>query len=156
MPRVSGTVLCLVVCVATASPAQQTGVRAFGIEAAGGIAGSMAGIGIVSVIHGGLARSCDPEDLACIMKRVGAAGVGSVIGAAAGTVVAGRIGRTNPSLLGASIGALAGAAAGVGVVHLLGEEMNLNFDRTTSFLTYSVVQGIVTALGSRAVAAIRD
>jgi hypothetical protein len=63
---------------------------------------------------------------------------------------------TRPSTPGAIAGSLAGIAAGIGVVHLFSEELDLTRSDAALFVTYSLTQGIVTALGSRIGAWLRD
>ena len=126
---------------------------AFPVEAAGGIAGSLIGAGAGLLI---LNKSCDSEDLVCDLTRAGLAISLATVGSAAGTVIAGRAGNTNPSTGGAIVGSLVGAAAGLGVVHLMTEELNVAHGSTAaSILAFSITQGLVTALGSRIFRAIR-
>lgn len=98
----SGIAVCCSMLVLLSHPvgAQETGARAFAIEAAGATAGSLLGFGVVY-----LARdSCGVEDLGCTIKKAGL-GIGlSTVGAAAGNHMAGRLGGTNPSGWGAALG----------------------------------------------------
>jgi hypothetical protein len=139
---------------ADAQRAAPSAASAFAIEAAGGTVGSIAGLTL------GLAVAriddCDSEDLACLLSGLSVGGVGGVIGATLGTVLVGRRFNTRPSTAGAIVGSLAGAAAGIGVVHLLTEEANMRLERVGSVLVFSVTQGLVTAIGSRIGASIRD
>ena len=141
--------------IATPSSAQSSasGSKALAAEAAGGIAGSVAGVAA------GLAISrpdrCGVDDLECTIKGLGAAGIGSVIGATVGTVLAGRSVQSRPSAFGAFLGSLAGAAAGVGLVHAMTDEANLRLEKPLTVAVYSVTQGIITALCSRLAAQIR-
>ena len=157
---VRGRVASLIVLVclpATSADAQREtrlGVSAFAIEAAGGTVGSLAGVAV------GLAAaridSCDSEDLACILSGLSVGGLGGVVGATLGTVVAGRRFDTRPSTAGAIVGSLVGVAAGLGVVHLITEEASTRLGRVGGVLVFSTTQGLVTALGSRIGASIRD
>ena len=139
---------------ASSSQARTTsGSSAFAVETLGATAGSVAGVVL------GLAVSrpdrCGVDDLECTIRGLGVAGVGSVIGATAGAVVAGRSRDTRPSSIGAFVGAVAGAFAGVGLVHALTEEANLKLERPLTVGVYSLAQGIITAIGSRLGASIR-
>lgn len=128
-----------------------TGTRAFAAEALGGTVGSALGIAI------GLAvakpNDCPADDdVVCPLRRLGVTGVIGVAGAAVGTVVAGRLGGTRPSVAGALLGAAAGAAAGIGVEHLITEELGQTLGNAGTVLLFSVTQGILAAAGSRLVA----
>ena len=133
--------------------AAPSGGRAFTVEAAGGVIGSAAGAAL------GLAVSrvddCGVDDLACTIQGLGAAGIGSVIGATAGTIIAGKAIRSRPSGVGSFVGSVAGAVAGVALIHGITEEANLKLEQPMTIVVYSVTQGIVTALGSRLVASLR-
>ena len=133
--------------------AERTGAGALVAEAAGATLGSAAGFGLAVLINN--PNECNNEDLACILEKVGVALVFSAAGAAAGDVIAGRLAETRPSTIGASIGSLAGLAAGFGVVHLISEELDLSSNDAVLFVSYSLVHGMVTALGSRIGALIR-
>ena len=126
--------------------------RAYAIEAAGGIAGSMLGWAFIYK----MANDCAVEDTGCIIRSAAVGIVISGITAPAGTYFAGKAGGTNPSLLGASLGGIAGAAAGIGVWHLWTEELSIGNGTLTGILTYSITQGLVTAAGSRLVRALRS
>ena len=131
-----------------------SGTRAFAAESAGGVLGSVAGA------IAGLAISrpdrCGVDDLACTIKGLGVAGVGSVIGATAGTIIGGRSIGSRPSGLGAFAGSLAGAVAGVALVHAMTEEANLKLEKPATIAVYSLTQGMFAAIGSRIVASLRD
>ena len=132
----------------------RSGVSAFVIEAAGGTLGSVAGVAL------GLAAaridSCDSEDLACILSGLSVGGLGGVVGATLGTVVVGRSFDTRPSTAGAIVGSVVGVAAGLGVVHIITEEASTRLGRVGGVLVFSTTQGLLTALGSRIGASIRD
>jgi hypothetical protein len=127
--------------------------RAFTAEAAGGILGSAAGAVVGLTISE--VDECGVDDLGCTIKGLGVAGIGSVIGATAGTMLAGKWADSRPSLPGAIVGSLLGAVAGAAVIHGLTEEVNLHLDKPLTVAVYSITQGIVTALGSRAAASLR-
>lgn len=146
--------LLLVPCLAVPAQQPRRGVAAFTVEALGGTAGSLAGVGLGLVIARANDR-CGSEDLACDLRQAATTGAASVVGATAGTYLVGRAANTEPSFAGSLIGAVAGAAAGVGVIHLLTEETQLARNNATLVVAYSVTQGIVAALGSRIVAAVR-
>lgn len=153
-----GLAACVAFGVFDAGPAhaqngEPSDARALGAEAAGGVAGSLAGVAV------GLAISrpdrCGVDDLECTIKGLGAAGIGSVVGATLGSVLMGRSVRSQPSGIGAFVGSVAGAFAGVGLVHAMTEEANLKLEKPLTVAVYSITQGIITALGSRAGAALR-
>jgi hypothetical protein len=127
--------------------------RAFTAEAAGGILGSAAGAVLGLTISE--VDECGVDDLECTIRGLGVAGIGSVIGATTGTMLAGKWADSRPSLPGAIVGSLLGAVAGVALVHGLTEEVNLHLDKPLTIAVYSITQGLVTALGSRAVASLR-
>jgi len=161
MMRQHSIVLLLLVGLAVVAPADThaqrstpSGASAFAIEAAGGTVGSIVGVTLGIAIA--QIDDCDSEDLACLLAGLSVGGAGGVVGAALGTVLAGRQFNTRPSTAGAIVGSLAGLAAGVGVVHLLTEEANMRLERVGSVLVFSVTQGLVTAIGSRIGASIRD
>ena len=130
---------------------EPTGVSAFGLEALGASVGSALGFGIIY-----LARNdeCDVEDLSCNLESAFAAIVVGTAGAAAGDYIIGKLFDTRPSGVGAIVGAVAGAAAAVGTWHLFREELGLN-SKAGEAATYVITQGVVTALGSRLVRALK-
>jgi hypothetical protein len=130
---------------------ERTGGSAFLIEAAGGIAGSLAGFALVYSTSG----SCESEDLVCNLQHAGAAIAAGTVGAAGGTYIAGRLAHTQPSAVGAFLGAVVGAAAGIGVWHLATEELDVVKSDAGAIITYGVTQGVVAALGSRIGRALR-
>ena len=146
--------LCLTAASADAQRETKSGVSAFAIEAAGGTIGSLAGVALGLAVA--KVDSCDSEDLSCILSGISVGGLGGVIGATLGTVVVGRSAGTRPSAVGAFVGSLIGVAAGVGVVHLITEEASTRLGRVGSVLVFSTSQGLVTALGSRIGASLRD
>lgn len=125
--------------------APPTGGRSFAIEAAGGVAGSLLGFGLVRLVR----DPCNVEDLACILESVFSGIVLSTAASAAGTYLAGRVGETEPSLPGAVLGAVAGAGVGIGLWHLLTEELDVGNRPYIAILSYSAAQGVTSALGSR-------
>ena len=139
---------------ASAQRESRSGLSAFAIEATGAMVGSVAGV-TVGLAVSGIDR-CDSEDLACILSGLSIGGVGGVVGATVGTLVAGRLYNTRPSTAGAIIGSIAGVAAGLGVVHLFTEEASIRLGRVGGVLAFSGTHGLVTALGSRIGARIRD
>jgi len=144
-------------CVAAPASAQRgpvRGVAAFGIEAAGGVLGSAAGLGLGFLITN--PGDCPSDDLGCTLQKVGAALAISAGGSGLGTVVLGRASHTQPSALGAFVGAAVGIAAGVGVVHLISEELDLSREDAVLWVGYTLTQGVVSALGSRLVRALRS
>lgn len=130
-----------------------TFARSFAVETAGGVLGSAAGIGL------GLAMArpdeCGNEDLACILRGVGATGLVAAITAPLGTYVLGKTQDTRPSALGAALGSIAGLAAGAGLIKLF-DEAGSTVDGVAAVAVVSITHGAVTALGSRLAAALRD
>jgi hypothetical protein len=130
------------------APAAVTGASAFAAEALGGAAGSALGV----VLGLAIANPDDcavEDDVVCPLKRLSIAGLTGVVGATMGTVVAGRAARTNPSLIGAFLGAVVGAAAGIGLDHLITEEMGQSLGDVGAIALFSVTQGVLAAAGSR-------
>jgi outer membrane lipoprotein SlyB len=97
------------------------------------------------------------DDVACALQRLGITGIVGIAGATLGTAVAGRLGGSDPSTIGAFLGAVAGAAAGIGLEHLITEQMGLtaSFGGAGTVVLFSVTQGIFAAAGSRLGAALR-
>jgi hypothetical protein len=122
---------------------QRSGGSAFLIEALGGTAGAFVGGGLILLAR----EECDVEDTVCILESLGVAGIGSVLGATAGTYFAGKAADTQPSLVGAGLGAALGLAAGVGVVKLL-DEANVR-GKYIPIVSLIITEGTLTALGSR-------
>jgi uncharacterized membrane protein YeaQ/YmgE (transglycosylase-associated protein family) len=137
-----------------AAPAAVTGVRAFGVEALGGTVGSALGIAIGLAV----AKPDDcpsNEDIACMLQRLGITAIVGVAGATLGTAVAGRWAGSDPSVVGAFLGAVAGAALGIGLQHLITEELNQSLGDAGAVVLFSVTQGILAAAGSRLGARLR-
>src|SRR5688500_7998840 len=124
----------------------RTPAQAFAIEAAGGVAGSLVGFGLVYLVDD---DDCSVEDLACNLENAFLGIALATVGAAAGTYLAGRAADTLPSLPGAALGAVAGAAAGIGTWHFFTEELDVVNNTEAAVVVYALTQGIVTALGSR-------
>ena len=118
---------------------------AFTYEALGGAIGSLAGFGIGYALF---SDDCEADDLSCELQGAGFTIAISAATAVAGSHIAGRAFDTNPSLAGAVAGSVIGAAAGIGAWHLVTEDLDIVSDVVPAALTYSVVHGIVTALGS--------
>ena len=131
-----------------------TGSRAFAAEALGGTVGSAVGLAVGLAV----ARPDDcpsSDDIPCTLRRLGAVGVAGVAGATVGTVVAGRMAGSSPSVVGAFLGAAAGAVAGVALEHFVTEEMNRSIGNVGTLVLFSVTQGILAAAGSRLVVKLR-
>jgi hypothetical protein len=157
------TVLLAFLAVGPASPAQAqgtapaplTGAAAFATEALGGMAGAALGI----VVGLAVAKPDDcpsDDDVVCTLRRLGVTGAIGIVGATVGTVVAGRWRRTDPSVVGALLGAAAGTAAGIGLEHLVTEELDQPLGNAGAVLLFSVTQGILAAAGSRLTAHLRQ
>jgi hypothetical protein len=136
------------------APAAVTGARAFATEALGGTVGSALGIAIgLAVVR---PDDCPSEDdVVCTLRRLGITGIIGVAGATTGTMVAGRWAGTDPSLVGAFLGAAAGTAVGIGLEHLITEELNQSLGSGGAVVLFSVTQGLLAAGGSRLVTQLR-
>lgn len=144
----------LLVFAATPAAAQQrAGAGAFAIEALGGTAGSAAGIGLGIVTF--RPGSCDGEDVACILEKLGSIGLLTAITSPLGTWAAGRAANTEPDFVGALVGGVAGTLAGAGAIRLL-DEAGSPVEGAGAVLVYCATQGIFSALGSRLRRAVRD
>ena len=134
----------------SAIPIAQAGnpsaLSSFALEALGASVGSAAGLFLMSSMLG---DECDVEDLTCNLGSAAAGIAVGTAGAALGDYLTGRLFDTQPSGVGATIGAILGAAAGLGVWHLVTEDLDLMSKSTGAVATYVVTQGVVTALGSR-------
>jgi hypothetical protein len=129
------------------SGVQRRGWDAFGVEAAGGIVGATLGYGVVVALHDECTQ--DGDLVSCAIGPAALALGSSTLGAALGTVVAGRAGKTGVSVAGATLGALVGAVAAVGVHHLLNEEMSVRTSTAGTTIIVGLTQGITAALTSR-------
>jgi hypothetical protein len=129
----------------------RTPAQAFTIEAAGGIAGSLLGFGLVLLSE----DDCGVEDLGCHLEDAFLAIALGTLGSAAGTYAAGRAFDTRPSGPGATLGAVVGAAAGLGTWHLFTEELDFVNRTEAAVVVYALTQGVMAALGSRLVRALQ-
>jgi hypothetical protein len=134
-----------------ATPAAVTGGRAFAAEAVGGAVGAALGIAVGLAIAKPNECAAD-DDVVCTLQRLSITGVVGVAGATIGTAVAGRLAGTRPSLAGALLGAVTGLAVGIGLEHLITEELNQSLGDAGAVVLFSVTQGILAAAGSRFVA----
>ena len=127
--------------------AQQAESRApaFVTEWAGGTLGSLAGLGLGLLIA--QPSRCGGDDIECVFDTLGTVWLTSSLGSGAGVQIGGRLGDTNPSLTGALIGGVVGAVAGALVLTLMEEAVRT--DGTLAVATFSLTQGLVSALGSR-------
>jgi hypothetical protein len=133
--------------LAFAQPSQSPRVRdpgAFVVEALGGSAGSLIGIGLV-----GVASKCGVEDLRCILLKVGAGGALGAIGATVGTSLAARYTGSERSIGGAALGAVVGTGIGLGVHYLLNRNSDRNLGDKIVVPIFVLSQGILSAVGSR-------
>ena len=133
--------------------ARTTGVSAFGAEALGASVGSALGFGLIYLSQ---KDECDVEDLSCNLSNAALGIAVGTAGAAVGDYLAGKLFDTRPSVTGAVIGALAGAAAGIGTWHLFTEDLDLVNKSQAATGVYVITQGVVTALGSRIVRALKQ
>ena len=128
--------------LAAAPAANSSG--AFALEALGGIAGSLAGMGIVAAVS-----NCDVEDLACTILTVGAGGALSAVGATVGTTLVARQTGSHRSIGGALGGSVVGTGVGLGVHYLLNRESDRNLGDKIVVPIFALAQGIFAAWGSR-------
>jgi hypothetical protein len=117
---------------------------AFALEALGGTAGSLVGMGIVAA-----ASNCGVEDLGCLLLTVGAGGAVSAIGATVGTTLVARQTGSQRSIGGALLGSVVGTGAGLGVHYLLNRESDRNLGDKVVVPIFALAQGIFAAWGSR-------
>lgn len=132
-----------------------TGAAAFATEALGGTLGAALGL----VVGLAVARPDDcpsDDDVVCTLRRLGVTGIMGIAGATVGTVAAGRMRGTGPSVAGALLGAACGTAAGIGLEHLITEELSQPLGNVGAVLLFSVTQGILAAAGSRLRAQLRQ
>lgn len=154
LTAVASSALCLwmPLDVGAQEPEGPTAVAAFGIEAAGAVGGSLVGVGLGILI----AQPDDcGDDLSCTLNDAALVGLSSALGAAGGDFLVGRLAGTDPDLLGAALGAVVGAVAGAGLLKLLEEAGTGASEGATAVISFSVTQGVLTAAGSRMLAAIR-
>lgn len=102
------------------------------------------------------AEDCAVEDLGCNLENVFSAIAVGTLGSAVGADVLGSAARTRPSRIGVVLGSVVGAAAGVGLWHLLTEELNAINNTGAAMASFAIAQGTVTALGSRVVRALQN
>lgn len=117
---------------------------AFVLEAVGGTAGSLVGMGIVAA-----ASNCDVEDLACTLLTVGAGGALSAIGATVGTTLVARQTGSQRSIPGALLGSVVGTGVGMGVHYLLNRGSDRNLGDKVVVPIFALGQGVFAAWGSR-------
>lgn len=120
------------------------GRRDFALEALGGSAGSLVGIGLVA-----LASECGVEDMGCIITTVGAGGVMGAAGATLGVTLAARATGSPRSFAGAAIGAVVGTGVGLGLHWLLNHNSDRNLGDRIVVPIFVLSQGVLAAAGSR-------
>lgn len=122
-------------------------------EAGAGAIGSAVGI-----VAGGLLLrpdACGSDDIACQLNRLSGVAATAALGSAAGTLLMANHLETPSSVLGAAVGSVVGVVAGVGVARLL-EDAGAGDSRVAVIIEVAVVNGLLTAAGSRALAALFD
>jgi hypothetical protein len=117
---------------------------AYFLEALGGTAGSLLGMGLI-----GLASHCGVDDLACLIETVGAAGAAGVLGSTIGVSLVARATGSRRSIPGAVIGAVVGTGFGLGVHYVLNKGSDRNLDDVVVIPIFTLSQGTIAALGSR-------
>jgi hypothetical protein len=119
--------------------------QAIGVKTVGATAGSA--LGVLGTIK--IGRRCGAEDLSCHLRRIGIAGVASVIGASSVGYIAARTlppsVATEPMFPGLLVGAVVGVAGGAGMIKLM-DEAGSNPSGMTALLVYSLTQGLLTAV----------
>lgn len=115
-------------------------------EWAGGTLGSLAGLGLGLAIF--RPDNCG-DDLSCMFEGFGAMWLTSSLGAGAGVHIGGRLGNTSPSLTGAVIGGVVGAVAGAVISAVMDEFSTGAGEGVSGIATFTITQGLVSALGSR-------
>jgi hypothetical protein len=118
----------------------------FALQVLGGTLGSLAGVGI------GLAITDDctgQDDVVCALKSLSVAGALGMIGATAGVTIAGQAASERPSIIGGLVGAGVGTAIGVGLHHLITEELNQRLGDAGTLALFTISQGTFAAAGAR-------
>ena len=146
--RAIGLTLALLLGLAT-GPSGLLAQRSLVVESAGGVVGSLAGFGLGWAAFGD--HACG-DDLTCVLRRAGALSATSAIGAVSGAWLAGRLGATEPSVVGGALGAVVGVAAGIGLAKVFEEAGE---GRGAQMVAFSVPLGMLTGVGSRIGAALR-
>jgi hypothetical protein len=126
------------------SPGSRYGNAA--LQVLGGTLGSVVGVAI------GLAATDDctgEDDVVCALQSLSITGALGAVGATAGVTVAGRPAVERPSVLGSFLGAAVGTVAGIGLHHLITEEMDQRLNKAGSFALFTISQGTFAALGGR-------
>ena len=127
---------------AGASP-PPNGAGAFVVEAVGGSAGSLIGIGAVALTR------CVGDDLGCSIIRIGAGGVAGAVGATLGTTLAAHYTGSRRSVVGAALGAVVGTGVGLGVHYAFNRNSDRNLDNAVVVPLFVLSQGTFAAIGSR-------
>jgi hypothetical protein len=118
--------------------------RAFALEALGGSAGSLVGIGAV-----GIWNKCGVEDLRCLILKAGASGLAGAAGATIGTTLSARYTGAKRSVAGAALGAVVGTGAGLGIHYLVTRAGGGNLGDNVVAPIVILSQGILSTAGSR-------
>jgi hypothetical protein len=145
MRLASSIIMASLIVTARAEAQRLDGTTAILAEAAGGTVGSLVGFGLVYAVA---ADKCGVDDLRCDIASAGAAVLTATLLSTAGVYLAGRLADTEPHVPGAALGALVGAAAGIGVWHLIADNINVNDSMPAGMIGFSVTQGTLAALGS--------
>lgn len=123
---------------------------ALALEAIGGTAGSLVGIGAVL-----LTSDCNVDDLGCEILSIIGAGAAGVVGSTVATqLVAGHTGSRR-SVLGAALGGAVGTGVGLGLHYLINANSDTDLDSDAVIPLFAVSQGVFAALGSRLIGAAR-
>lgn len=97
----------------------------------------------------GLASHCGVEDLACLIKTVGAAGAAGVVGSTIGVSLVARATRSRRSIPGALLGRIVGTGLGLGIHYVLNEGTDRNLGDWIVIPIFTLSQGTIGAHGSR-------
>lgn len=134
-----------------AASQERSTFESFGIETAGASAGWLVGFGMGRLLVG---DDCG-EDMGCMFSDLALVLATASGGSALGAWGLGRSLDGDPSLAGAAIGSVGGAAAGLAILKML-EEIDPSLDDgLQAVIAFTLVQGMVTAVGSRIGAGLR-
>ena len=124
----------------------------FALQSLGGTVGSAAGLAIGLAVT----NDCDGEDdVVCGLKKASLTGAIGVIGATVGVAVVGRDASQRPSIIGSLLGGVVGSIVGIGLHHLITEEMSQQIPDVGTIALFTLSQGTFAAAGGRIGAMIR-
>lgn len=136
----------------TAAMRGPSGSERFGMELLGGALGSA--LGLMGALTMQDPNDCG-DDIGCGLGAVSTAALATTVGATLGTMVIGGSANTDPEPVGAALGAVLGVAGGLVALVYVDAEGGSD-RRLRGAMAYVGGQALMTALGSRLGAAIRD